>query len=152
MVPEEALFVIGNGTSTSARSNALVIRKDGTATFNDSLSVLGNATFANELSVGDTLRAAAPALFADSVYPVGGTSYTAGTGVNISGSNVISIGQGVATTDNVTFNSANISTFMMLTPSLTPASPTPGMVYYDSSINRLRIYTNFGWMTIDAMP
>ena len=74
MVPEEALFVIGNGTSTSARSNALVIRKDGTATFSDSLSVLGNATFANELSVGDTLRAAAPALFADSVHMDGNLS------------------------------------------------------------------------------
>jgi hypothetical protein len=71
-VPQEALFVIGNGTSTSARSNAMVIRKDGTTTFSDSLSVLGNATFAGELSVGDTLRAAAPALFADSV-AVGGS-------------------------------------------------------------------------------
>jgi hypothetical protein len=50
----------------------MVIRKDGTTTFSDSLSVLGNATFAGELSVGDTLRAAAPALFADSV-AVGGS-------------------------------------------------------------------------------
>jgi len=71
-VPTDPLFVIGNGSSTSSRSNAMTVLKDGTTTFSDSLSVLGNATFAGELSIGDTLHAAAPALFADSV-AVGGS-------------------------------------------------------------------------------
>ena len=168
-ITTDPIFVVANGATNASRSNALTILKNGTATFNDSLSVLGNATFANELSVGDTLRAAAPALFADSVYiqgnleingnltvngiPVGaGTTYTAGTGVNISGSNVISIGQGVATTDNVTFNSANISSFIKLTPTTAPSSPSIGTIYYDSASNRLRVYTNTGWFTLDAPP
>jgi hypothetical protein len=70
-IPSDPLFVVANGASDGARSNALTILKDGTTTFSDSLSVLGNASFAGELSVTDTLRTAAPALFADSV-AVGG--------------------------------------------------------------------------------
>lgn len=83
MIPEEALFVIGNGTSEVNRSNALVIRKDGTATFHDSLSVLGEADFASGLTVGDTLRVQAPALFADSVDVVGNTRI--GGDLNVAG-------------------------------------------------------------------
>lgn len=83
LVPEEALFVIGNGTDNLNRSNALVIRKDGTATFHDSLSVLGEADFASGLTVGDTLRVQAPALFADSVDVVGNTRI--GGDLNVAG-------------------------------------------------------------------
>ena len=165
-ITTDPLFVVANGATNASRSNALTILKNGTATFNDSLSVLGNATFASELSVGDTLRAAAPALFADSVYiqgnleisgnltvngiPVGGgATYTAGTGVNINGSNVISIGQGVATTDNVTFNAVNISSFIKLTPlASAPLSPALGMVYFDQSSDALFVYTSLGWQQV----
>jgi hypothetical protein len=70
-IPTDPLFVVANGASDGARSNALTILKNGKATFSDSLAVEGIASFASELSVGDTLRAAAPALFADSV-AVGG--------------------------------------------------------------------------------
>jgi hypothetical protein len=169
-IATDPLFVVANGAADGARSNALTILKDGTATFDDSLSVLGNATFASELSVGDTLRVAAPALFADSVYiqgnleisgnltvngiPVGGgATYTAGTGVNINGSNVISIGQGVATTDNVTFNAVNISSFIKLTPlASAPASPVPGMVYFDQGADALLVYNSFGWQQVQFIP
>jgi len=40
-----------------------------------------------------------------------GTTYTAGTGVNISGANVISIGQSVANTDSPIFNSLTIGNY-----------------------------------------
>ena len=50
----------------------------------------------------------------------GGTTYTAGTGVSISSSNVISIGQAVATSDSVTFNSLNLLKAYTIFPVIDP--------------------------------
>jgi hypothetical protein len=55
-VPEEALFVIGNGTSDGARSNALVIRKDGAASFSDSLHVDENVDVDGNLNIDGQLN------------------------------------------------------------------------------------------------
>jgi len=47
----DRLFVIGNGTSTSARSDALVMLKNGNTTLNGTLTVTGDLT-ANGITVG----------------------------------------------------------------------------------------------------
>jgi|GEM_PF-7033222 len=152
-IATDPLFVVANGASDGARSNALTILKD------------GSATFADELSVGDTLHVAAPALFADSVYiqgnleisgnltvngiPVGGgATYTAGTGVNINGSNVISIGQDVSTVASVQFQRATITEALTITPRSTPpSSATDGMLWLDNSgsYGVLKIYNQGIW-------
>jgi hypothetical protein len=149
-ITTDPIFVVANGATNASRSNALTILKNGTATFNDSLSVLGNATFANELSVGDTLRAAAPALFADSVYIQGNLEINGNLTVN---GVPVGAGQDVSTTANVTFNSANISSFIKLAPQVSaPSSPSTGTVYFDSTNQSLMVWTTSGWAQLMYIP
>lgn len=49
-IETDPLFIIGNGSSSSNRSNALVIRKDGAAAFSDSMHVAGHLTLASQIT------------------------------------------------------------------------------------------------------
>jgi len=51
-VGTDRLFVIGNGTSTSARSDALVVQKNGNTTINGDLTVNGNITSEKTYTIG----------------------------------------------------------------------------------------------------
>ena len=54
-IATDPLFVVANGASDGARSNALTILKDGTATFNDSVHVVGNTGIGGDLNVAGDL-------------------------------------------------------------------------------------------------
>lgn len=70
--------------------------------------------------------------------------------LSVSGSPVIT--SGTITVDlpsNVTVTgSTTIGTFLQLTPSSTPANAVAGMVYYDSGMNKLRLYNGTSWGNI----
>jgi hypothetical protein len=50
--PTDDLFVVGNGVSDSARSNAFVIKKNGNTSINGNLTVSGAVSFANAPTIG----------------------------------------------------------------------------------------------------
>lgn len=68
----------------------------------------------------------------------------------VTGSPVISAGTiTVELPSNVAVTgSTTVGTFLRLTPSTAPASPTAGMVYYDSVMNKLRLYNGTSWGNI----
>jgi len=87
---------------------------------------------------------------------LGGTVSSVGvssTSLSVNGSPVIS--SGTITVDLpanvVVTGSANIGTFMQLTPGTAPSPPARGMVYYDNSANKLKVYTGSTWETITSM-
>jgi len=164
-IATDPLFVVANGATNASRSNALIILKDGTTTFHDSLSVLGNATFAEELTVGDTLHVAAPALFADSVYIQGNleisgnltvngvpvTTYTAGTGVDISGSTIALDPTATVAFDAVFLSSGLVSPVVVLIPQTTlPGGPGAGMIVYHAG--RLKVWNGSTWKVVQYAP
>lgn len=54
-------------------------------------------------------------------------------------------------TDNLTtYDYVSVGTFMQLTPGTAPAGPTAGTVYYDSGMNKLRLYNGTSWGNISV--
>jgi hypothetical protein len=44
----------------------------------------------------------------------------------------------------------SVGSCLIYTPTSAPSSPVEGMVYYDSSAHKLKVYTNSGWQTISS--
>ena len=89
------------------------------------------------------------------------TTTTGGTvtSVGVSSSSLSVSGSPVTTTGTIAIDlpsnvsitgSTTIGTFMRLTPGTAPSSPTAGMVYYDSGLQKLRVYTGSSWETITS--
>lgn len=83
----------------------------------------------------------------------GGTVTSVGltsSSLRVTGSPVTTTGtMTVELPSNVTVTgSTSIGTFLRLIPGSTPASPTAGMVYYDSGSNTLKCYNGTAWKTI----
>jgi hypothetical protein len=54
-------------------------------------------------------------------------------------------------TDNLTtYDFVSVGTFIKLNPGIEPISPTEGMVYYDSSMGKLRLYDGASWGNISV--
>lgn len=56
----------------------------------------------------------------------------------------------VMTNNLVTYDYVSVGTFMQLTPTTAPAGPSAGMVYYDSAMNKLRLYNGTSWGNISV--
>jgi hypothetical protein len=48
----------------------------------------------------------------------------------------------------VAYDYVSVGTFVQLTPTTEPASPSAGMVYYDSAMDKLRLYNGTSWGNI----
>lgn len=79
------------------------------------------------------------------------------TGVTIASNALVITGSPITSSGTITVDlpsnvivtgSTTIGTFMKLTPSTAPGSPTAGMVYYDSGSNTLKCYNGTAWKTI----
>lgn len=60
------------------------------------------------------------------------------------------ISDNILTVDNSNTITSTISEFLKLTPTTTPSSPTAGMIYYDSGMNKLRLYNGTSWGNISV--
>jgi hypothetical protein len=89
------------------------------------------------------------------------TTTTGGTvtAVAVSSTSLTVTGSPITTSGTITVNlpanitatgSATLGTFLKLTPGTAPASPTEGMVYYDSTAHKLKVYTGSAWETITS--
>ena len=87
------------------------------------------------------------------------TTTTGGTvtGVTVASNALVITGSPITTSGTITVDlpsnvtvtgSTTIGTFITLTPGTAPASPTAGMVYYDSGSNTLKCYNGSAWKTI----
>lgn len=81
------------------------------------------------------------------------------TSVGISSSSLTVTNSPITTTGTISVDlptnvsvtgSTTIGTFMKLTPGTAPSSPTRGTVYYDSTANKLKVYTGSAWETITS--
>ena len=60
------------------------------------------------------------------------------------------VSDNILTVDNSNTITTTVSEFLQLTPTTTPSSPTAGMVYYDSGMNKLRLYDGTNWGNISV--
>lgn len=56
----------------------------------------------------------------------------------------------ILTVDNSNTVTATVEQFLKLNPTTTPSSPTAGMIYYDSGMNKLRLYNGTSWGNISV--
>ena len=55
---------------------------------------------------------------------------------------------GIVTDNLITYDYISVGTFMELTPIAEPLAPSAGMIYYDSGMNKLRLYNGTSWGNI----
>ena len=60
------------------------------------------------------------------------------------------INSNTLTVDNSTTVTSTIGEFLSLTPTTEPSTPTTGMIYYDSGMNKLRLYNGTSWGNISV--
>jgi hypothetical protein len=56
----------------------------------------------------------------------------------------------ILTVDNSNTVTTTVEQFLKLNPTTTPSSPTAGMIYYDSGMNKLRLYNGTSWGNISV--
>jgi hypothetical protein len=88
------------------------------------------------------------------IYSTAGGGTGTVTSVAVSSSSLTVTGSPIITAGTITVDlpsnvsvtgSTTIGTFLKLTPSTAPSSPTAGTVYYDSGMNKLRVYNGTSW-------
>lgn len=137
VVPGDGIQVTGSPVTTSGNINII---NTGVTRLNAGTGISlsgsnGNVTVSTTITGGTVTSVG-----------VSSTSLTVtNSPVTTTGTIVVDLPSNVTVTGSTT-----IGTFMKLTPGTAPGSPTEGMVYYDSTLHKLKVYTGSAWETITS--
>ena len=145
-------IVSGTVTSVSvAPSTGIQVTTSGTPNVNPGFTVTN--TGVTRISAGSGIAVSG----ANGNVTISTTPISAVTAVSVTSTSLAVTGSPITSSGTITVDlpanvtttgSTTIGTFIRLTPSTAPSSPSAGMVYYDSGSNTLKCYNGTSWLTI----